>query len=427
MPSPRANNVVIVGAGIGGLTAALSLHAAGIGAVVLESARTIHPLGVGLNLLPHGARELIELGLGDDLAATAIPTAEHVYVDQFGNRIFAEPRGRDCGYDWPQYSLHRGELQMLLLSAVRERLGPDAVRTGTRLDGFHQTPVDARAHVTDRATGAREEITADVLIGADGLHSTVRALLHPDDDPLLWSGLRMWRGITEAKAPFLSGRSMVLATDKRGNQLVAYPISRRVADEGRALINWVCLVPVSEAGPLGEDLSENRVGRVEDVLPYYADWSVDWLDVHGLLTGSTEILEYPMVDRDPLPSWGCGRVTLLGDAAHPMYPVGANGASQAILDARVLAYELATKDDPTTALAGYENARRETTAAVVRANRELDRTERTTDDRNAQACPHADSFAAITDTYRHTTGSDVETLNARPSFTPPLIERPVGR
>lgn len=411
MPPARTTGVVIVGAGIGGLTAALSLHAAGIDTIVIERVREIRPLGVGINLLPHAVRELIELGLGDELAATAIPTAEHVYVDRLGNQIFAEPRGRANGYHWPQYSVHRGELQMLLLRAVRERLGPDAVRTGIQLDDVEQTPTAVRARVIDRATA---EIEAEALIGADGLHSTVRARLHPDQGPLRWSGVRMWRGVTEAES-FLTGRSMVISSDERKVQFIAYPISQRVADRGRALINWVCLVPMSEPGPLGEDANWNRIGRAEDVLPHYADWKFGWLDIQGLITGSAEIFEYPMVDRDPLPAWGHGRVTLLGDAAHPVYPTGANGGSQAIIDARVLAYELATADDPVTGLAGYEKARREPTAAVVLANREMDRAGR--------ADARSGSFVAITDKYRHTTGGDVEPLNSRASLTPPRRDR----
>ncbi|WP_063734697.1 flavin-dependent oxidoreductase [Streptomyces sp. RTd22] len=394
-------SVVIAGAGIGGLTAALSLHAAGIGATVVESAREIRPFGVGINLLPHAVRELTELGLGDSLADLGVATAENVYADRHGRRIFSEPRGMAQGYRWPQYSIHRGELQMLLLAAVRERLGPGAVRTGARVTAFAHGPGDAdgvRVRVLDRATGTAGEQDAEALIGADGLHSTVRAELHPDDGPLLWSGIRMWRGTARA-APFLTGRSAAIVSDGDA-ELIAYPI-------GRDRINWVCLVRVAEPGPLTGDAGWNRAGRVADVLPYYQDWALGWLDVPALLAGSGEILEYPMVDRDPLPSWGRGRVTLLGDAAHPMYPVGANGASQAIVDARVLAHELSAPDGPRSGRARYEAARREATAAVVRANRAMHR--------DGGRGPR--ELARITDTYRRATGSEVETLNTRPSLT----------
>jgi len=374
--------ILIAGAGIGGLTAALSLHAAGIDAVVVESAREIKPLGVGINLLPHAVRELTELGLADALAATGVATAENVYCDRFGNQIFAEPRGLAQGYRWPQYSIHRGELQMLLLEAARDRLGPGAVRTGMRLTGFDHSQVQ----VFDRTTGATTEIDAGALIGADGLHSVVRARLRPGDDPLLWSGVRMWRGVTESE-PFLTGRSMVIVRDADA-ELVAYPI-------GRNRINWVCLVRVGEPGPLAGDAAWNRTGRLADVLPYYGDWSLGWLDVPGLLRGSEEILEYPMVDRDPLPAWGNGRATLLGDAAHPMYPVGANGGSQAIVDAAVLARELAGAPDVPTGLARYESARRDATAAVVRANRRM----------NEAVVRTSAEAAHVTDTYRLATAN----------------------
>lgn len=394
-------SVLIAGAGIGGLTAALSLHAAGIEATVVESAREIRPLGVGINLLPHAVRELTELGLGDGLADLGVATAENVYADRYGRRIFSEPRGVAQGYRWPQYSIHRGELQLLLLAAVRERLGPGAVRTGARVTGFEHGPEEAdgvRVRVLDRATGTAREHDTEALIGADGLRSVVRAELHPHEGPLLWSGIRMWRGTTEAE-PFLTGRSMAIVSD--GDvEMVAYPI-------GRGRINWVCQVRTAEPGPLTGDAGWNRAGRAADVLPYFEDWALGWLDVPALLAGCGEILQYPMADRDPLPSWGRGRVTLLGDAAHPMYPVGANGASQAIVDARVLAYELSAPDGVRAGLARYEAARRDATAAVVRANRAMHRD----NGRDLR------ELARITDTYRSATGSEVDTLNTRPSLT----------
>ncbi|MFE3214060.1 FAD-dependent monooxygenase [Streptomyces antimycoticus] len=399
-------SVLIAGAGIGGLAAALSLHAAGVGTAVVESAREIRPLGVGINLLPHAVRELIELGLGDELAAIGVATAENVYADRSGRRVFTEPRGVAQGYRWPQYSVHRGELQRLLLAAVRERLGAEAVRTGARVVGFDDSAErtgpgkrgGVRVRILDRATGTVEESAARALIGADGLHSAVRAALHPQDGPLLWSGIRMWRGTTRAE-PFLTGRSMVIVRDGDA-ELVAYPI-------GGGRVNWVGQVRVSEPGPLTGDAAWNRVGRLADVLPYFDHWRLGWLDVPGLLVNCGEILEYPMVDREPLPWWGSGRVTLLGDAAHPMYPVGANGASQAVVDARVLARELARTGDVPTALARYETERREATAAVVRANRAMNRAGART----------PEELARVTDTYRGTTGGDVRTLNARASLS----------
>ncbi|MFI1328591.1 flavin-dependent oxidoreductase [Streptomyces sp. NPDC020845] len=373
--------VLIAGAGIGGLTAGLSLHAAGFEVTVIEAVRELRPLGLGINLLPHAVGELTALGLGDELARISVATAENVYCDQFGKALYTEERGLAGGYRWPQYSVHRGRLQSLLLAAVRDRLGPHAVRTGTRLLDFEQ---DADA-VRVRVPGA--EIEAAALVGADGLHSAVRARLHPDQGPLLWSGVRMWRGAAEAR-PFLGGRTSVIARGAGNAELVAYPI-------GPSLINWVALVPVGEPGPLPGDANWNTPGRAEEVLEHFGSWDLGWLDVPALIGDSPAILEYPMVDRDPLPAWGEGRVTLLGDAAHPMYPVGANGASQAIVDARVLAEQLAL--DFPRGLAAYEKARREATAAVVAANREM---QRTGDARSPE------ELARITATYRRATRAD---------------------
>ncbi|MFE3253420.1 FAD-dependent monooxygenase [Streptomyces sp. NPDC059209] len=402
--------VLIAGGGIGGLTAALSLHTAGIDAVVLERARHIEPLGVGMNLLSHGVRELTELGLGDDLAALGVATAEHVYCDSSGDQLFAEPRGLDQGYRWPQYSVHRGELHLMLLERVRERLGPGAVRTGTRLVDFTEGPDAVHVRVEGRGTGAAETLDGAALIGADGLHSAVRARLHPDEGPPAWSGHRMWRGVTKLDRPFLTGTSMAIVRDGDAS-LVVYPI-------GRDRINWVCLVRVAEPGPLPEGgavdaVDDHRTAALEDVLPYYESWSMGWLDVPDLLARGDHILEYPMVDRDPLPAWGRGRVTLLGDAAHPMYPAGANGASQAVLDARVLALELARADgDIPAGLAAYERARVEATTAVVRAGRAMERA--------GTAIPwNRGSLARMAEMYRQMAADDIAALNGRPSLTPP--------
>ncbi|GAA0402520.1 flavin-dependent oxidoreductase [Streptomyces luteireticuli] len=395
--------VLIAGGGIGGLTAALSLHAVGIEARVVESVREIRPLGVGINLLPHSVRELIELGLGDELAAIGVATAENVYADRFGNEIYTEPRGIAQGYKWPQYSVHRGRLQTMLFDAVRERLGPDAVRTGVRLTDFTDTGDAVRAELSDRGTGRTETVEASALIGADGIHSVVRAKLHPGEGPLRYSGIRMWRGVTETE-PFLTGRSMVIVREG-GVEIIAYPISPRH-------VNWVCLVRMSEPGPLvEEEAGWNRPGRLEDLLPYYRDWNLGYLDVPALLSGSDVLLEYPMADREPLSSWGRGRVTLLGDAAHPMWPVGANGASQSVLDARTLAAELARAADVPAGLAAYEAVRVEATANVVLANRNMNKAAE-------KARLARRDFGRITDTYRRETGAEVHVLNERASLTP---------
>ncbi|RFU40826.1 flavin-dependent oxidoreductase [Actinomadura logoneensis] len=415
--------VLVVGAGIGGLTAALGLHVNGITAQVVDSVTRWLPLGVGVNLLPHAVRELTELGLGDRLADLGIPPSRMEHRDRHGGLIWAEPRGTALGYRWPQYSIHRGELQMALLEAVLDRLGPDGVRTGTALVGFEQVGGVVRATLRDRATGAEEVVEADVLIGADGLHSTVRRTLYPDEGAPLWNGIRMWRGVT-AGEPILDGRSMLVAGCNATTKLVVYPISaRHEREHGTALLNWVAEVrsPDETAGTADWD----RTGDLADLLPHFADWRWDWLDVPALLRGAERILEYPMVDRDPLPRWTHGRVTLLGDAAHPMYPIGSNGASQAVLDARTLAYELARAGDADEGLAQYEAARRRTVNAIVLACRDMpaDRVLHTVEQRAPDGfhriedvlAPH--ELESIAGAYRQTSFLDVAALNERPSYT----------
>jgi 2-polyprenyl-6-methoxyphenol hydroxylase-like FAD-dependent oxidoreductase len=428
---------LIAGAGIGGLTAALSLHAAGIDPLVVDSASQLRPLGVGINLLPHAVRELTELGLGEELAGSGIPTAEMAHFDAHGNRIWSEPRGLALGYEWPQFSIHRGELQMILLNAVRDRLGDGAVRTGTAVEDFAEEVSGVQVRLRDRATGGVSTERADVLVGADGLHSVVRAVLHPGEAPPRWNGIVMWRGITEGK-PFLSGRTLAVAGSNAALKFVAYPISRRSEERGRALINWVAEAAVPDDQPHPDAPSSgsrarradskradwNRAGTLEDVLPFFADWTFGWLDVPDLLIRSPEILEYPMVDRDPLLSWGDGRVTLLGDAAHPMYPIGSNGGSQAIVDARVLAYELACARTPADALAAYEAARRETVNEIVLAARDMpaDRVLHTVSIRAPEGFERiedvlaAHELSAIAGAYRRTTLQDVAALNSRASY-----------
>jgi 2-polyprenyl-6-methoxyphenol hydroxylase-like FAD-dependent oxidoreductase len=412
--------VLIAGCGIAGLTTALSLHAAGIEAQLVDSAAELKPLGVGINLLPHAVRELTELGLGPQLAAAGIATAEQAHFDRHGSLIWSEPRGRSLGYAWPQYSIHRGELQMILLAAVRDRLGDKAVAAATTVTGFTERDGSVEVMLSSRMNARVVPVTADVLVGADGLYSAVRAQLHPDEPPPRWSGVMLWRGTAEG-APFLSGSSLAISGSTTTVKFVAYPIGRRSG--GRALINWVAEVMIGGAEPpIRPDW--NREGRLAEALPYFQDWTFGWLDIPALMARTEEILEYPMVDRDPLPSWGRGRVTLAGDAAHPMYPIGSNGGSQAIIDARVLASELASAADPAGGLAAYEAARLPAVNQIVLANRNMP-VDQVLDMVSARAPDGFDriedvlsaaELASLRDAYRATSLQDVAALNARPSL-----------
>lgn len=409
--------VIIIGGGIGGLTAALALHAAGIGAEVFEAAAEVKPLGVGINLQPHAVRELTELGLADRLAATGVATREFVYANRFGQEIWAEPRGLAAGYRWPQYSIHRGRLQMLLWEAARERLGAAHLHTGRRLVGFGQDASGVTARFADGGTAR-----GDALVAADGIHSAVRAIFFPDEGPPKWNGCLLWRAVSIAP-PFRTGASMVQA-GHRDQKFVCYPIGN--TEDGRSIVNWIA----EKRFPADHEWRRedwNRPGKVEDFLPLFADWRFAWLDVPALIRATEAVYEFPMVDRDPLPWWTQGRVTLLGDAAHPMYPIGSNGASQAILDARWLALQLATQPGIEAALAAYEAARRPATAAVVEANRG-DGPDRVMDLVHQRA-PHG--FARLEDVvsraeleatvmgYKRLAGMDPAVLNERESWTPP--------
>jgi 5-methylphenazine-1-carboxylate 1-monooxygenase len=358
-------DIAIIGGGIGGLTLALALHQRGLTCRVYEAAPEVRELGVGITLLPHAMRELTALGLGETLARQGIENRESCFFNRFGQLIYSEPRGRTAGYSVPEVGIHRARVHLTLWRAAVERLGADRVLTDHQCVGLEQS--DRRVTLRFRTTSTgdlREPVAADVATACDGVNSAVRRQFYPRDE-LRFGGINTWRGVTRAR-PFLSGRSYVrVGSIQRGN-LVIYPIADDVDAEGRQLINWTA--QVSQPGYERNDW--NKPGRLEDFLPIYAGWRFDWLDVPDLLRRSDVIFEYPMVDKDPIDRWTFGRVTLLGDAAHPMYPRGSNGAAQAVLDARALADRLAAGGDPAAALSAYEAARSAPTARVVRTNRE---------------------------------------------------------
>ena len=358
---------IIIGGGIGGLTAALMLHKRGIQAVVFEQASEVREVGVGINTLPHAIAELAELGLLPVLDSVAIRTHELVYMNRFGQTVWREPRGMHAGFKVPQFSIHRGRLQKLLYDAVIERLGPDAVRTGRRLLGFIEDEGGVTAHFADSRWGEQgESLRGDVLIGADGIHSLVREHFYPDQGPPSWNGIKMWRGAIEWPR-FLDGDSMIIAGGMQA-KLVLYPIAEGRTPDTR-LTNWVVNVRIGDPAKPPQRETWSRNGRFEDVLPFARRFSVPGIDIIAMIKQTPAFWEYPMCDRDPLPRWTHGRVTLMGDAAHPMYPVGSNGASQAILDARALADALAQAEHPRHGLAVYEADRLPKTAEISTLNR----------------------------------------------------------
>ena len=358
--------IVIAGAGIGGLTAAMCLHRAGFDVHVYEAVGELKPLGVGINIQAGAVRILSDLGLEPALAATGIETRELRYANRHGQTIWADPRGRHAGLPWPQFSIHRGELQMILLEGAQKMLGAGRIHFDRRIAGFEQRGQKVLARFTGRDGGSAETVEADLLIGADGIHSTVRAQFFPNEGPPKWQGILMWRGVTIGN-PYLGGATMVQA-GYHNQKFVCYPISKRHADRGEALINWICDIYQGEhATPPREDW--NKPGKLADFLPRYKDWNFGWLDVPGVIEAAHAIYEFPMVDRDPLPRWSHGRVTLLGDAAHPMYPIGSNGASQSIIDGEAITQELSKGDDPELALKRYEKRRLPPMARIVESNR----------------------------------------------------------
>jgi 2-polyprenyl-6-methoxyphenol hydroxylase-like FAD-dependent oxidoreductase len=418
--------VLIAGGGIGGLTLALSLHQIGVPAKVFESVSELRPLGVGINVLPHAVRELIELGLFDRLDASGVQTKELAYFSKRGKPIWSEPRGLEAGYRWPQFSIHRGTLQQLLLDATIERLGSENILTSHHLTSWTESADGVRADFIDKATGeSRGHHDGAILIAADGIHSAIREKLYPEEGPPIWNGRILWRGITAGDA-FLSGRTMIMA----GHELlkfVCYPLSKEAGASGKFWINWVAEQHMPPTYQWRRE-DYNRTAKLEEFLPLFKDWKFDWLDVPRLIRNCPHAYEYPLVDRDPIPQWTFGRVSLMGDAAHPMYPIGSNGASQAILDARVITREILALGATHAALAAYEAERRPATTDLVMLNR------RNGPEQVMQLVEERapDGYNVVTDVlslqelediaanYKRVAGFQVEALNAKP----PIVTMP---
>lgn len=416
-------HVLIAGGGPAGLSMALTCHQLGVPVTVFEAVPALKPLGVGINLQPNAVRELHDLGLGDRFDDIGIATREWALVGRNGNDIYSEPRGVLAGYRWPQYSVHRGLLQMLLYDAVCARLGPSAVRTGQRVVGYTNTADGVQVRL-EAADGSRGEAFGTVLIGADGIQSAVRAQMHPDQGEPHWGGAILWRGTVPGR-PIRTGASFVGLGGSR-QRVVVYPISAPDPRSGLATINWIAEItvdPSSERAPS----DWNRPVAVDSFVHHFEGWNFDWLDVPAMIRHTDKVFVYPMVDRDPIPRWVDGRVALIGDAAHVMYPTGSNGASQGILDARVLGARMLAHGVTPQALLDYEARLREPMSQLVLRNREAgpfgilnvvdERCGGVFDDIDA-VMPLAEREALMA-RYKAAAGLAIEQLNTAPPTIPP--------
>jgi len=358
-------NIAIVGGGVGGLALALHLHSRGIVCHVFEAVAEVRELGVGITLLPHAMRELAALGIQPELEAAGIENYESAFFNRHGQFIYSELRGRHAGYALPEVGIHRGKLHKILWDAALQRLGADRVHTGHRFASLQQGDSNVTLVFTDAQGQPRPEVRCGVVVAADGVNSAIRRVFYPHEK-VAFNGINTWRGVTRHK-PILTGKSYMRVGSIDTGKMVIYPIADNIDGQGTQLINWVAEIGLQSESPN----DWNRQGRLEDVLPLFKDWTFDWLNVPELIAKADSILEYPMVDKDPIAQWTFGRVTLLGDAAHPMYPRGSNGSAQALVDARTLADELArtAAGDRVPALHHYEAVRRPLTTQVVLTNR----------------------------------------------------------
>ncbi|KGJ97565.1 FAD-dependent monooxygenase [Colwellia psychrerythraea] len=357
--------ILIIGAGISGLTLALRLHKVGIDVEIFESVKKIKPLGAGINLLPHAVRELAAIDITDDLIKGGVETSHYNFYTPQGRQILSDVRGRNAGYDWPQLSIHRGLVQMVLLDKVKQVIGADKIHYSHHLKKYEQTASLVTIHCGDKDSVDNFKCyQGDAMIACDGIHSVVRKKMYPQGDELKYSGITMYRGMTYMK-PYLDGKTM-LSFGHWDLKLIVYPIDTK---SEKPLVNWVAEV---RGKKMIDKADWNKEAKAEDFIDDYSDWDIDFLDHNALFKNAEKIMEFPMVDRDALPSWSDNRITLLGDAAHPMYPIGSNGACQAILDVTAIVKHLdINRDNIAKAFKDYEQERIQPTSAVVASNRNL--------------------------------------------------------
>jgi 2-polyprenyl-6-methoxyphenol hydroxylase-like FAD-dependent oxidoreductase len=412
-------DVIVVGGGIAGSTMALSLNQAGVDVRVYEAVREMAPLGVGINLQPTAVRELVELGIGNELANACNETQILSYFNKLGQHIYTEKRGIEAGYNWPQYSIHRGKLQTLLLGSVRDRIGFQGVKAGKRFISFEQSEKKVFATFLDTETGTTFVDSADILIGADGIHSAVRRCIHPSEGEPKFAGQVLWRAAVETDA-FLGGHTMIIAGHFH-QRVIVYPIGR--ADAPNLLMtNWICQTTVPDASLVREDW--NRTVAKEKVLKSFGTWRFPWLNVPGLIQRTPEIFEFPLVDRDPVGTWTSGRVTLIGDAAHPMHPIGSQAGTQAIIDARILTQLLASTLNPLDALQHYDLQRRPAMNDIILRNRrfgpeivmQLVEERAPNGFHRIEDVISNEELETTTKSYSIAAGLDIETVNCRSPF-----------
>ena len=409
--------ILIAGGGIGGLVTAMRLHQAGFEVKVFESVEEVKPLGVGINLLPHAVRVLTNIGLLDKVAAIAVETKELVYANRFGQFFWSEPRGKFAGYRWPQFSIHRGKFQVMLWEETLQTIGTENLKTNCHLQSFEEKGDKITATFINKETGeiiAKEE--GDILIGADGINSVLRQTLYPNEGGVVFSGNILYRG-TALMKPYKTGSSMAMIGSMK-QKMVIYPIGEPDA-EGNQVINWVANVREPEGAKITVR-DWNRKVEKGPLLALYKDWKFDWINVPEMIEKTDGgIFEFPMSDRNPLDKWSFSRVTLLGDAAHPMYPIGSNGASQAILDADALALALLAEKEVIQALVNYDKERVPATAKVVLQNRQkgpdfiMDlMEERFPAGFSEDEIPH-EELAQVMNQYKQVAGFDIQSLNAK--------------